>query len=93
LGTWDCVSNTEFGIDQNNTRPQSRYAFWERHVGGRQRRFTLTKQRCMGHARQPMKVSKSTNFVPIVGPLVCGFGLGLFEPKSLLRLLADNAAD
>jgi hypothetical protein len=58
-------THTEFGIDQNNTWTQSRYAaFWERHMGDPQRWPNLTIQRCLGVARQPMKVSKSTNLVP-----------------------------
>jgi hypothetical protein len=57
-----CNTHTEFGIDQNNTRTQSRYAaFWERHMGDPQRRLTLTKQSCLGIARQPMKVSNQFN--------------------------------
>jgi hypothetical protein len=35
----------EVGIDQNNTRTQSRYAaFWERRLGDPHERLTLTKQ-------------------------------------------------
>jgi hypothetical protein len=37
--------HTEIGVDQNNTRTQSRYAaFWERHMGDPQQRLTLAKQ-------------------------------------------------
>ena len=49
---------------QNNTRTQSRYAaFWERHMGDPQRRLTLTKQSCLGVARQPMKVSSGLSAI------------------------------
>jgi hypothetical protein len=36
-------------------------------MGDPQRRLPLTTKRCLGVARQPMKVSKSTNFVRIQG--------------------------
>jgi hypothetical protein len=36
-------------------------------MGGRQRRLAFTTQSCLGVARQPMKVSKSTNLVPNKG--------------------------
>jgi hypothetical protein len=38
-------------------------------MGDPEQRLTLTKQRCLGVARQPMKISRSSNFMPIKGLL------------------------
>jgi hypothetical protein len=56
---WAMEPNTEFRNDvHTNIRTESRSAaFWQRHMGERRRRPPLPKQRRVGVARQPMKVS------------------------------------